>query len=79
MSHKMFDESQKRSGYTKESCKSQCDDHIYRVGFIKKYVNNLKLILQAFLWKFNFKSQIYDFLLKKILWRIRNDVHYEMV
>ena len=32
----------------------------------KIYMNILKLILQDFLWKFNLKSQIDNFLLKKV-------------
>ena len=49
MCHKMFDELPKWSGYTKENCKSQCDDHICIVGFIKKNINTFKLISQGFL------------------------------
>ena len=63
MSHKMFDESQKSSGYTKEVCKSQYVDHICTIWFIKKNINILKLIMQGFLWKFDFKSHINTFLL----------------
>ena len=63
MCYEMFDESQKWSGYTEESCKSQCANHICTVGFIKKYINIFKLILQGCLWKFNFESQINNFLL----------------
>ena len=64
---KMFDQSQKWSGHTKKSCKFQCANYIYMVGFIKKYINISKSILQGFLWKFNFKSQINNFLTKKKL------------
>ena len=34
MCYKMFDESQKWSGYRENICKSQCVDKIYMVGFI---------------------------------------------
>ena len=61
MCYKIFDESQKWSGYTKKSCKSQCLDDIYTVGFIKKEFDIFKLILQGVLWKFNLKSKINNF------------------
>ena len=55
MCHKMFDESQKQSGCTKESCKSECVDHVFIVGFIKKYINILKIILQRISFKIQFQ------------------------
>ena len=39
MCYEMIGESQKWSGYTKKSCKSQCVDHIITVGFIKIKIN----------------------------------------
>ena len=67
MLKKKFNESRKRSGYTKKSCKSQCVDHICMVGFIIYFINILKIILRGFLWKFLVKSQIYNFLLNKFV------------
>ena len=53
----MFDELQKKNGYSNKRCKSKCVGHICIVGSIKKCINVFKLILQGFLWKFNLKSQ----------------------
>ena len=37
-----------------------------RLDLSKKNINIFKLILQGFLWKFDYESQINNFLLKKI-------------
>ena len=56
MCYKMFDEPQKWSGNKKESCKSECANHICKVELIKKYINILKWILQGFSMEIQLKT-----------------------
>jgi len=67
----------KWSVYIKKSYKFQHGDHICTIGFIKTICNNFKLNLQNS-FNLNYKFEVNNFLLKKLLqiWNI--SMHYEM-